>query len=254
MQYTIENYKKGQLPNINDIVKIGEFIFEVAHSEKGYWLSGIGCENDAFTKYLGGENKYRFAERVTSLHGGAPDCDSGTCPYINTLNGLAEFIKALWDKVDAKENKSDLLMEDDIVNIGPFEYTICKTCEGFFLGLNNRDEMGEKYGRPMSNDGIFEVLKQNKNAFFASATDIYGGFEGVAEMSGVCPYAKTIEGINEVIRRLQALYNDFVNRKKKKPIAISPDEIQDDFAGRSSKNINITIPKKNNPVKLKIVL
>lgn len=254
MEYTIENYKKGQLPNITDKVKIGEFNFDVAHSDKGFWLNGIWCSNDAFVKYLKGEDKYHFARRVTERYGGIYDSDSGVCPYINTLNGLAELIRALWDIANSKESKSGLLKENDIVNIGPFEYQINKAYSGFFIGLNNRNEIKEKFGDESSgNDAIFRLLQINKNSFFCFILE--DGCNTVSEESMACPYAKTLEGINKVIVALQKEYNDFVSSKKKttKWTKAEPKPCRA-CDSSDSKNINITIPKKSNPVKLKIVL
>ena len=256
MEYTIENYKKGQLPNITDKVKIGEFLFQVAHSENGFWLNGLSCYNDAFTKYLKGENKYRFAERVTAEYGGIHDGDSGVCPYINTMNGLAELIRALWDMAGSKETASGLLKEDDVVNIGPFQYAICKTHSGFFLGLNNGDEIKEKFGHISNgNDVIFRLLEINKNYFFSSVLKDISAYEIVSDESMACPYAKTLGGLNKVIVALQKEYSDFVSSKKKttKWTKAEPKPCRA-CDSSDSKNISITIPRKSNPVKLKIIL
>ena len=258
MEYTIENYKKGQVPNIEDIIKIGEFTFNVCHNSTGYWLNGIGCGNDAFVKYLKGENKYHFAKRVTAEYGGTHEGDIGTCPYINTINGLAELIKALWDKANPKESEFSLLKENDIVNIGPFKYQIQKGYSGFFLSLINSIEVKDKFGDISGgNDAIFRLLKINKNRFFSSI--LKDECKTVPNELTACPYAKTVEGINEVIRRLQEEYSIFVNHEKKeakseKRYAVSCDEILDDYTESGPKNISITIPKKSNPVKLKIIL
>ncbi len=258
MNYTIEDYKKGQLPNIKDIVKIGEFTFDISHSTKGFWLSGIGCDNDAFVKYLKGEDKYHFAKRVTAEYGGADEEDTGTCPYINTINGLTELIKALWDMANSKESESSLLKENDVVNIGPFQYQIQKGYSGFFLNLNNRIEVKDEFGDISGgNDAIFRLLQINKNTFFCSI--LKDECKTISDESTACPYAKTIEGINEVIRCLQAEYSIFVNHQKKetkseKRHAVSCDEILGDYTESSPKNISITIPKKSSPVKLKIIL
>ncbi len=255
MEYTIENYKKGQLPNITDKVKIGEFNFDVAHSDRGFWLNGLGCSNDAFVKYLKGEDKYHFARRVTERYGGIHDSDSGVCPYINTMNGLAELIRALWDMTNSGKSESSLLKENDIVNIGPFQYAIRKTYRGFFLNLDNRNEVVEKkFGDTLGgNDAIFRFLQTDKNYFFCSI--LKDGCSTVSEESMACPYAKTLDGINKVIVALQKEYNDFVSRKKK-TTKCTKAEPKPSWACDSSdsKNINITIPKKSNPVKLKIIL
>lgn len=259
MEYTIANYLKSELPKVGDIVKIGQFTFSVEEGLEGnkYYLDGIGCENDAAFCYIK-ENKYSFAKKVVEGYGTA--YDSGTCPFISSLACMARLIKALWDAAGTKEG---LLTEDSIIDIGPFKYAIRKTYKGFFLGLQNVGEVERIYGHTSrANDGIFRVLGLNKNDFFASATDIYGGCEPVSIDCDASPYAKTIEGINEVISRLQKEYNRFVGDKKKhtkqaKTIAELEEEIPwncDSSKNGSSKDINITIPKKSNPVKLKIVL
>lgn len=259
MEYTIENYKKSELPKIGDIVKIGQFTFSIEEGLESnkYYLDGMGCENDAAFCYVK-ENKYSFAHKVVEGYGKA--FDYGTCPYISSLSGMAKLIKALWDAAETKEN---FLTEDSIIYIGPFKYAIRKNYKGFFLGLQNVGEVERIYGHTSrANDGIFRVLGLNKNDFFASATDAYGGYEPVLIDGDCSPYAKTIEGINEVISRLQEEYNRFVDDKKKhtrraKTIAELEKEIPwncDSNKNGSSKDINITIPKKSNPVKLKIIL
>ena len=257
MDYTIENYKKGQLPNINDKVKIGEFNFDISHSAKGFWLNGLGCENDAFVKYLEKENKYDFARRVTAQYGGVEDKDTGTCPYINTINGLAELIKALWDKVEkasSKKSASGLLVEDDIINIGPFQYVIHKYHNGFFLSLQNRNEIKEKFGETSAgNDAIFRLLQIDKNYFFSSI--LKSQCAAVSDESLACPYAKTLEGLNKVISALKKEYDNFVSHKKKATKWTKAEPVPCRMCdARDSKDISITIPKKSNPVKLKIVL
>lgn len=256
MEYTIENYTKSELPKIGDKVKIGRYTFEVASSASGYYLNGIGCTNDAFIKYIH-EDKYLFAEKA--VEGCATTNGRGICPYISSINGLAKLIKALWDAAGPKER---LLTKKDVFKIGPFEYTILESSQGFFLCIRNSDAMAKRYGFRMGNDGIFRVLGLNKNTLFACATMTHDGYISVPIDSQSSPYAKTIEGINEVISRLQEEYNSFVDDKKKyikqaKTIAELEKEIPwncDSSKNSSSKDINITIPKKSNPVKLKIVL
>lgn len=253
MQYTIENYKKSELPKIGDRVKIGQFTFSIEEGSEGgkYYLNGISCANDAAFCYTE-ENKYSFAQKAVKGYGTA--FNSGICPYISSLAAMAILIKALWDKADSKESESGLLMHSDVVNIGPFQYQICKYHNEYFLRLDNRNEIKEKFGDTSGgNDAIFRLLQIDKNYFFSSI--LKDGCSTVSEESMACPYAKTLEGINKIITALQKEYNDFVSRKKKttKWTKAEPKPCRA-CDSTSSKDINITIPKKSNPVKLKIVL
>ena len=218
--YTCEDYIAGKILKLDDEVQFNDRL--KGHVRKGtsgrYYISMDGPNDAPFTA-LGMSESEKY---ILCKNWSEDSDDDGIFPYHNTLEGLTKTVANLWvrfgildacklhETKSAKEEAPKIarpcgwIEKGERFSIGGFVYTCGYIgSSGYFFKIE--DAPSEEY---MYNDGIFRYLGIAKNDFFQKNCEKYGGSKNIldAEICYASPYAKTLEGFNNVVDNLRKIY------------------------------------------------
>jgi len=144
-QYTYTEIKDSKIPSEGDTVMLYHRQHSVQKGSGGYYLSDSGGENDWIFGHLGIRNKKEFC--------GVSESNTGTFPWISSLEELRDVIKKLWDYMPLKVGDKVRVRKD--------------IAEGDGYPISVVHDMVINAGKLIPVDGVFEeiVITDDSNKY-----------------------------------------------------------------------------------------